>query len=63
MVFGAIAMGVGALLLLAPRIPWLGRLPGDIMIRRGPVTVYVPLVTCLAVSIILSILLGWFGRR
>jgi len=63
LIVGAIALVLGALLLAADRIPWLGRLPGDIVVRRGPVTVYFPLVTCVVLSIVLTILLNLFWRR
>jgi uncharacterized membrane protein YkgB len=62
-VLGVLVVVVGALVLLAGRIPWLGRLPGDFVLRRGPVTVYFPLVTSIVVSIVLTILLNLFWRR
>jgi hypothetical protein len=62
-VFGAIAVVAGAVLMLAPRIPWLGRLPGDIVINRGPVSVYFPLATSVVISIVLTVLLNLFWRR
>ncbi|TMA66611.1 MAG: DUF2905 domain-containing protein [Deltaproteobacteria bacterium] len=62
-VLGAAAVLIGVLLVLAPRIPWLGRLPGDVLIRRGTFTFYFPLVTCLVVSIILTLILNLFWRR
>jgi membrane protein implicated in regulation of membrane protease activity len=62
-VLGLLVALVGAILLLGGRIPWLGRLPGDILVRRGPVTFYFPLVTSLIVSIVLSLLLALFWRR
>ena len=40
----------------------LGRLPGDIIWRRGQTTVYLPIVTCLVVSIVLSLILAIFRR-
>jgi len=54
---GVILVVVGLVVLMAGRLPWLGRLPGDIAIRRDGVTVYFPLATCLLVSVILSVLL------
>lgn len=60
---GALIVLVGAALLLAPRIPWLGRLPGDVLIRREHVTFYFPVVTCLLVSVVLTLLLNLFWRR
>ncbi len=44
----------------APR--WLGRLPGDIRIERGNFAFYFPIVTCIIVSIVLSLLLSIFRR-
>ena len=44
------------------RIPGLGRLPGDIVYRKGNFTFYFPLVTCLLLSVILSLLLSLFRR-
>ena len=62
LVVGSVALVLGALLLLADRVPWLGRLPGDIVVRRGPVTIYFPLLTCVLLSIILTILLNLWRR-
>jgi hypothetical protein len=62
-VLGVLVTLAGGALLLAGRIPWLGRLPGDFVLRRGPVTVYFPLVTSIVVSIVLTILLNLFFRR
>jgi hypothetical protein len=47
--------------MLAPSIPWLGRLPGDIRIERDNFRFYFPLVTCLLLSLILSLVV-WFIR-
>jgi hypothetical protein len=40
----------------------LGRLPGDIVVRRGGVTIYLPLVTCVLVSVVLTLLLAFLRR-
>ena len=40
-----------------------GRLPGDLSFRRGNARIYVPLVTCLIVSVVASIVLNLFFRR
>jgi hypothetical protein len=45
---------------LAPR--WLGRLPGDIRIERGNSTFYFPIVTCIIISIVLSLIFSIFRR-
>ena len=59
---GLVLAGLGALLLVAGKIGWLGRLPGDFTFRRGHVTFYFPLATSLLVSAILS-LLFWIFRK
>jgi hypothetical protein len=61
-VFGVILVVVGLALLLAPKIPWLGRLPGDIVIKRENFSFYFPLGTSILISIILS-LIFWLFRR
>ena len=61
-VFGLVLVGVGLLLLYGSKIPWLGKLPGDITIRRENFTFYFPLATSIVVSLILTFLL-WLFRR
>ena len=55
---GAIALLLGIVLILAPKIPFAGRLPGDILVRRGNFTLYFPLVTMILVSVGLTIVLN-----
>ncbi len=62
-VVGVVIAVVGLVIVLGPRIPFLGRLPGDIRIERDGVVVFIPLATMLLVSIIASIVLGLIGRR
>jgi DUF2905 family protein len=62
-VVGLLIALVGVVLLLAGRVPWLGRLPGDIYIQRGNWSFYSPVVTSLVVSVLLTLLLWLFGRR
>lgn len=59
--FGAVAMAVGMVLMAAGRLP-LGRLPGDIVYRGKNTTVYFPLATSVVVSVVLSVLLYLVGR-
>lgn len=61
-VFGIILAVVGVILLAAPKIPWLGKLPGDFVYRGERVTFYFPLATSILLSIILSLLLYLFRR-
>ncbi|MFB3817449.1 MAG: DUF2905 domain-containing protein [Candidatus Methylomirabilales bacterium] len=60
---GVLVALVGGLLLLAGKLPFLGRLPGDILVRRENWSVYVPLGTSLLISLVLTLLLWLFGRR
>jgi hypothetical protein len=59
---GVILVVLGLALLLLPKIPGLGRLPGDIIIKRENFSFYFPLGTCILVSLILS-LIFWLMRR
>jgi len=59
---GGAMVVIGLLLLLAGRLPGLGRLPGDIMIQKGNFTFFAPLGTMLLLSIILTILLNLVVR-
>ena len=62
-VFGVLIAVVGIVLALVGRVPWIGRLPGDIHIQRGHWTFYFPLATSLLLSVVLSLLLYLTGRR
>jgi hypothetical protein len=57
--FGIVLVGLGVVLSLAgrlPGLPWIGRLPGDIVVRREHFVFAFPLTTCLVVSVVLSVL-------
>ena len=60
--FGVVLVGFGVVLLLAPKMPWVGRLPGDILIQRDRFTFYFPLASCLLASLVLSLLWWLIGR-
>ena len=62
-VFGLLIALVGVVLMLVGRVPWLGRLPGDIHIQRGNWTFYFPLATSLLLSVVLTLILWILGRR
>ena len=59
---GLAVVAVGLLLTFVGRIPLVGRLPGDIVFRRGNFTVYFPLATSIVLSILLTVIL-WLFRR
>ena len=57
LVFGVLLVLAGLALMLVGRVPWLGRLPGDIRIERENFRFYFPLTTCLLLSVVLSLTL------
>jgi Protein of unknown function (DUF2905) len=65
--FGLVMVLLGVVLLLvgslSGKVPWTGRLPGDIYIERGNFRFYFPLATSILVSLILTLLLALFWRR
>jgi hypothetical protein len=61
-VIGLVVALIGVLLSFAGRIPWLGRLPGDIYVKRENFTFYFPLATSIIVSLLLSFIL-WLFRK
>ena len=61
LILGLCIAGTGLVWILAPSIPWLGRLTGDIRIERENVRFYFPLMTCLMLSLALTLIL-WVVR-
>ncbi len=61
LVVGLVLAGIGLVWILAPSLPWLGRLPGDIRVERENVRFYFPVVTCLLLSVVLT-LVAWLVR-
>lgn len=59
---GGIAVLAGVILLLADRIPFLGKLPGDVRIEGRHGTFYFPVVTCLAISVVLTVVANLVAR-
>ena len=53
-IVGVLITGIGVVWLLLPAIPWLGKLPGDIVIERENFRFYFPIVTCIVVSLLLT---------
>lgn len=62
LVFGLLLAGIGLLILLSDKVGWIGRLPGDIVIKRGNYSFYFPLATCILISVVLTLLI-WLFRR
>ena len=62
-IVGIVIVAVGLLMMMAGRIPWIGRLPGDIHVQRGNWTFYFPLATSLLLSLVLTLIFWLIGRR
>ncbi len=62
-VLGIVIALVGVVLVAAGRLPWVGRLPGDIHLQRGNWTFYFPLGTSIVLSVVLTLVLWLVGRR
>ena len=60
---GIVIAAIGGLFLLSGKIPWLGKLPGDIVIQRKNFTFYFPLATSILLSIIITFIFWLLGRR
>ncbi len=61
-IMGLILVGVGLVITFMPRIPWLGKLPGDIYIKKEGFSFYFPVTTCILISLLLSFIF-WLFRR
>ena len=60
-IIGLVIAGLGLIWVLAPGLPPLGRLPGDIVIERPNSRFYFPIVTCIVISVVLSLVM-WLIR-
>ncbi|MEC4669173.1 MAG: DUF2905 family protein [Nitrospirota bacterium] len=70
MLVGGVLLLVGVLLVLLERLPgagggfgWLGKLPGDLVIKREHFSLYLPVTTSILISVVLSLLLYLLTRR
>ena len=63
LVLGLVVAAVGAALMVLPKMPWLGHLPGDVHIERENFSFHFPIVTCIVVSIVVTLILNFFSRR
>ncbi len=59
---GLMIAAIGLFLVFADKLPWIGRLPGDILIKKGKWTFYFPLATSILLSILLTLFLNLFHK-
>ncbi|MBN2255258.1 MAG: DUF2905 domain-containing protein [Deltaproteobacteria bacterium] len=62
-IIGLVVAGVGLILIAGDKIPWLGRLPGDIFVKGKKGSFYFPITTCLIVSALLSFIFYLFRHK
>lgn len=60
---GIVTVLIGAFFIMVAKVPWFGRLPGDIVYRREGLTIFLPIATMILVSLILTLLLNIVWRR
>jgi Protein of unknown function (DUF2905) len=63
MLMGVVLFTIGAAVWALASFTALGRLPGDLVIRRGNFTFYFPIATCVLLSILLTLVLSFWSRR
>ena len=61
--FGIALIVVGLILTAAPKVPFLGKLPGDIFVKKDGFTFYFPIATSILISIFLTILISLFLKK
>ena len=59
---GIILIVLGGVLVFLPKIPWLGKLPGDFLFKGEKFSIYFPLATSILISLLLTLLLALFRR-
>ncbi len=62
-IIGLFIIILGIIFLFAGRIPWIGRLPGDIVIERKNFNLYIPITTSIILSILLTIIFWFLSKR
>ncbi len=63
LIIGVVVAGVGLLMMIGGKIPWIGKLPGDFFFKGDKFTFYFPLTTSILVSVVLTLILWLINRR
>ncbi len=59
---GLILVVAGLIVLLLPKVPWIGKLPGDLFFKGEKVSIYIPITTCIIISVLLTLLFSIFRK-
>jgi len=62
-IFGVVSIVIGGILMLSGKVPWIGRLPGDILFQKKYLTFYFPLATSILLSILLTLIFWLIKKR
>jgi hypothetical protein len=62
-IFGVASIVIGGILMLSGKVPWIGRLPGDILVQKKNFTFYFPLATSILISILLTLIFWLLKKR
>jgi hypothetical protein len=62
-IIGAVTLALGVVLMLSGKLPWIGRLPGDIMVQKKNFTFYFPIATSILISVLLTLVFWFIGRK
>jgi len=63
LIIGVVVAGVGLLMMIGGKIPWIGKLPGDFFFKGDKFTFYFPITTSILVSVVLTLILWLINRR
>lgn len=63
LIIGLVMAVIGVFLLAGDKIPWLGRLPGDLLFKGKKVSFYFPITTCILISVLLTLVLYLFRHK
>jgi len=62
-IFGLILIGLGLIMTFIQKVPYIGKLPGDVLLEKKNFTFYFPITTSILASILLSLIFWLWSRR
>ena len=62
-IIGAVMIGIGLIFVISSKLPWIGRLPGDIVVQKKNFTFYFPIATSIIISLLLTFIFWLIGRK
>jgi hypothetical protein len=62
-IIGTVIIALGLILTITGKLPWLGGLPGDIIVQKKNFTFYFPIATSIIISLLLTLIFWFIGRK